>query len=396
MTPKSVVRLLLVAVLVAGGCAKHEAAVPTLAAAPVMSWTHFEVPAQPPVTPELVAHGRRVFEMNCASCHGPKGGGNGFCADFLTPRPRNFTAGVFRFKTTPGSALPTDADLFRTVSLGLRGTPMPPWKFLLPEGDRWAVVAYVKTLVPEFDNQKAGTPVNLGSAPGQITADRVKQGGQLYMDAGCNKCHGDEGYGDGESADTLHDYENRPIHPRNFHKAFEFKRGHTLNDIALTIATGNNGTPMPSFQDSLEPDQIWDVAAYVMGLEDKRLAPGTASESAANSGESLGRPDVVIKLVERAWHYEPKNITVYQGQVVRVDFQPNDNGLGAGHGFAIDGYDKSVFMNGSLVQRPKSVTFVASKAGTFTFYCATQCSTGSLHPNMKGTLVVLAADGHGK
>lgn len=380
----------------AAGCGKHEGApTATTAAAPVLSWTHFEVPPEPPVTPELIAHGREVFETNCASCHGEKGDGNGRCADFLTPRPRNFTMGTFRFKTTPGSDLPTDSDLFRTVSLGLRGTPMPPWKFLLPEQDRWAAIAYVKTLVPAFKNNSPGGPVVLAGEPKSISADAARRGEGLYMDAGCNKCHGDEGYGDGESSDTLVDYEQRPIRPRNFHKGFEFKRGHTLRDIALTIATGNNGTPMPSFADSLDPPQIWDVAQYVIGLDDKRLAPGTGAQSADQRGKALGNPDIVIKLRERAWHYAPDTITVHEGQVVRVDFQPTDNGLGAGHGFAIDGYDKDVFINGSLVGRPKSVTFVADKPGTFTFYCATQCSTGSLHPHMKGTLVVLGRDGGG-
>ncbi len=88
----------------------------------------------------------------------------------------------------------------------------------------------------------------------------------------------------------------------------------------------------------------------------------------------------------------PTEIRVRQGQVVRIDFQPTDNGLGVGHGFAVDGYDKTVFMNGVLVQRPKSVTFLADKAGTFTFYCATQCSTGPLHPKMNGKLIVEPAE----
>ena len=295
-----------------------------------------------------------------------------------------------RFKTTPGAELPTDSDLFRTVSLGLRGTPMPPWKFLLADNDRWAVVAYIKTIAPALA-QKPGTPVDLGPEPKEITAQKIATGKQFYLDAGCPTCHGEEGYGDGESADTLLDYAQMPIRPRNFHKGFEFKRGHTLRDIALTIATGNNGTPMPSFRETLEPDQIWDVAAFVYRLDNPRLAPGTGSQSASTHGEYLGHPDVVIKLRERAWHYDPGTITVRQGQIVRVDFQPTDNGLGVGHGFAVDGYDKDVFMNGALVGRPKSVTFLADKPGTFTFYCATQCSTGSLHPNMKGTLIVLAA-----
>ncbi len=373
------------------GCERREAAAPASPAPPILSWSHFEVPPEPPSTPDLVADGQRVFNENCASCHGPRGEGNGRCAEFLTPRPRNFVAGILRFKSTPGADLPTDADLFRTVSLGLRGTPMPPWKFLLSDRDRWAVVAYIKTLAPAL-NGPAGKPVELGAEPQQITPQMVADGKQLYADAGCATCHGDEGYGDGPSADTLLDSAQMPIRPRNFHKGFEFKRGHTLRDIALTITTGNNGTPMPSFRESLDPAQVWDVAAFVYGLDNPRLAPGSGSMSAVAQGANLGHPDVVINLRERAWRYEPAVIQVTEGQIVRINFQPTDNGLGAGHGLAIDGYDKDAFINGALVGRPKSVTFKADKPGTFTFYCATQCSTGSLHPNMKGTLVVLAAN----
>jgi mono/diheme cytochrome c family protein len=387
--------VLIVAALGLLGCDRGEKppAVSTSAAAAAaepISWTHFDVPTAPAPSSELLAHGKDVYEQNCAACHGRHGGGDGRCAQFLLPHPRNFTAGIFRFKTTPGSALPTDADLFRTVSLGLHATGMPPWRFLLSAHDRWAVVQYVKTLAPAFHDREAGKPVVLGGEPRAVTAEQVARGKQLYADAGCASCHGEEGYGDGQSADTLKDSFGVPIRPRNFHKAADFKRGHTLRDVALTVATGNNGTPMPAFGDALEPDQLWDLAAYVLSLEDKRLAGG-GTAAAATVGEHLGKPDVVVKLIERSWQYVPSEIRVRQGQTVRVEFQPTDNGLGAGHGFAIDGYDKVAFINGAMVQRPKSVTFVADKAGRFTFYCATQCSTGSLHPNMKGTLVVEAA-----
>jgi mono/diheme cytochrome c family protein len=357
-----------------------------------ISWTHFDVPAEPPLTPELLAKGKDVFAQNCASCHGDSGAGDGTCAQFLIPHPRDFTKGVFRFKTTPAGELPTDQDLFRTVSLGLHATGMPPWRYLLTDEDRWAAVQYLKTLSPAFADRRPGEPVDIGQEPADVTTERIARGKQLYDDAGCAKCHGAEGYGDGESADTLKDSFGNPIRPRNFHKAAEFKRGHTLRDIALTISTGNNGTPMPSFGGVLEPDQLWDLASYVMGLEEKKLAGG-GRRAAASTGDHLGEPDVVIKLIERAWRYVPNEIHVRQGQIVRIDFQPTDNGLGAGHGLAIDGYDRVSFINGAMVQRPKSLTFQADKPGTFTFYCATQCSTGSLHPNMKGTLVVEPARG---
>ena len=234
-----------------------------------ISWTHFDVPAEPPLTPELLAKGKEVFAQNCASCHGVSGAGDGTCAPFLIPHPRDFTKSIFRFKTTPGGALPTDQDLFRTVSLGLHATGMPPWRYLLTDADRWAAVQYVKTLAPAYENHRAGTPVDIGREPEDLTPERVARGKQLYDDAGCASCHGAEGYGDGQSADTLKDAFGSPIQPRNFHKAAEFKRGHTLRDIALTISTGNNGTPMPSFGEVLEPQQLWDLATYVMGLDER-------------------------------------------------------------------------------------------------------------------------------
>jgi mono/diheme cytochrome c family protein len=366
---------------------------PAAQAAPTpISWTHFDVPPPPPVTPALLAKGKEVFAQNCASCHGATGAADGPCAQFLIPHPRDFTKSIFRFKTTRGGELPTDEDLFRTVALGLHATGMPPWRYLLTDDDRWAAVEYVKTLAPAFEGGRAGTPVDLGQEPAELGPERIARGKQLYEDAGCAACHGAEGYGDGQSADTLQDSFGNPIRPRNFHKAAEFKRGHTLRDIALTISTGNNGTPMPSFGDVLERDQLWDLAGYVMSLDEKKLAGGGAP-AAASTGDDLGEPDVVIKLTERAWRYVPNEIRVRQGQIVRIDFQPTDNGLGAGHGLAIDGYDQVSFINGAMVQRPKALTFVADKAGTFTFYCATQCSTGNLHPNMKGTLVVEPAHG---
>jgi len=352
-----------------------------------ISWTHFDVPTAPPVTPELLARGKELFANNCSSCHGDAGAADGVCAQFLIPHPRDFTKGVFRFKTTAGGAMPTDTDLFRTISLGLHGTGMPPWKFLVSEEDRWALVAYVKTFSDGFEKSEAEPPVDLGPEPKQVTDEMRARGAELYAKAECAKCHGKQGYGDGPSAETLKDSFGNPIQPRNFHDASHFKRGHTLRDIALTVHTGNNGTPMPAYDASFASDEIWALAAHVMSLADSRFEGG-GTPAAATSGEALGTPDVVVKLTEHHWKYSPDVIRVAQGQLVRVEFQPTDNGLGVGHGFAVDGYDKSVFINGAMVQRPKSVTFRADKAGTFTFYCATQCSTGSLHPHMTGKLIV--------
>ncbi len=356
-----------------------------------LSWMHFDPPEPPPMTAELEAEGRQVFQDHCAGCHGETGAADGVCAVFLSPQPRDFTTGIYRFKTTPGGQMPTDEDLFRTVSVGVQSTGMPPWQYLLSEHERWALVAHLKTFSDRFESRGAGTPVDLGSEPAKVDAETIARGREMYEKAGCGKCHGATGYGDGPSALTLKDSFGNAIPPRNYHKASDFKRGHTLPDIALTIYTGNNGTPMPAFNEALSEEEIWELAAYVYSLAELRFAGG-GTPAAAVTGRDLGEPDVVIELTERQWKFIPDEIRVHQGQVVRINFQPTDNGLGVGHGFAIDGYDKSVFMNGALVQRPKSVTFLADKAGTFSFYCATQCSTGPLHPKMNGKLIVEPAE----
>ena len=78
--------------------------------------------------------------------------------------------------------------------------------------------------------------------------------------------------------------------------------------------------------------------------------------------EGVGAPDRVITLREHAWKYEPSEIHVKRGEVVQIDFSATDNGLGAGHGFALDGLDQSVFINGAMVGAPLSVTFKVDDA----------------------------------
>src|SRR3990167_4453688 len=94
----------------------------------------------------LLARGRAVYEANCAVCHGERGDGAGHAAHMLRVQPRDFTRGLFKFRSTPSGVLPTDEDLLATVTRGLRWTAMVG-RPDLPEPDRRAVVQYVKTFV---------------------------------------------------------------------------------------------------------------------------------------------------------------------------------------------------------------------------------------------------------
>ena len=83
---------------------------------------------QPRVTPKLLSLGRSLYQAQCASCHGDKGDARGPLAAKLRPVPTDFTRGVFKIRSTPTGSLPTDRDLFRTLTRGLHGTAMQPWR----------------------------------------------------------------------------------------------------------------------------------------------------------------------------------------------------------------------------------------------------------------------------
>ena len=95
-------------------------------------------------SPELLELGRQTFAKECVACHGATGNGEGDAAYLLYPRPRDFTTGSFRIIST-WEGIPTDDDLFTTISRGMPGSAMPSWAHL-PEETRWGLVHYVKTL----------------------------------------------------------------------------------------------------------------------------------------------------------------------------------------------------------------------------------------------------------
>jgi mono/diheme cytochrome c family protein len=289
----------------------------------------------------------------------------------------------FKFRTTGSGQLPTDDDLFRIISRGANGTGMPPWQYLLSDADRWALVDYVKTFSPRFQAERPQV-VALADPPGP--ARDVARGRLVYDKMQCAKCHGDDGRGMGPSALTLVDAKGRHVNTRDFTQPGSFRTGWTEREIIRTLATGNNGVSMPAYTGVMTAQEQYDLAAYIMSLAG--TGPGRQRQETTRSMAGVGSPTRVIAVREHAWRFEPAEIRIKAGEVVRIDYSTTDNGLGAGHGFAIDGFDQEVFINGAVVGSPRSVTFRIDQPGTYKFYCATQCSTTDLHPHMKGTLIV--------
>jgi cytochrome c oxidase cbb3-type subunit 2 len=216
-----------------------------------------------PASDDLISHGRQVYRARCVGCHGEAGDGNGLAATFLFPRPRDFTVGAFKFRSTPSGSLPTDGDLLRTVTRGVRWTAMPTWHEL-PDKHRLAVVSFIKTFSPRFKEEKPEPPLVLSDPP-KATAELLARGKEQYQKAKCFQCHGESGKGDGPSADELMDDLKFPIRPADFTRG-QFKGGSSVRDIYRTMTSGLDGTPMPSFADSMTDEERWAISYYVLSL----------------------------------------------------------------------------------------------------------------------------------
>lgn len=83
-----------------------------------------------------------LYRRHCAHCHGVTGDGMGPTASFLSPYPRDFRLGRFKFKSSPTGTPPSKEDLKRLLQDGVPGTSMPSFRLLRDE-ELDALVDYV-------------------------------------------------------------------------------------------------------------------------------------------------------------------------------------------------------------------------------------------------------------
>ena len=209
--------------------------------------------------------GKQTYLKYCSQCHGEKGDGAGYAAPHLYPLPRNFTTGKFKIRTTPNGSLPLHQDLVNIIKRGMPYTSMPAWP-TLSDQEVSNVAYYIQTFSPDFANAELiPKPVELPSAPASSAAS-IEAGKKLYADTGCLKCHGNLGRADGPSAPTLKDDFGMPIRAANLSQRWTFRGGSSREDIFRTMSTGFNGTPMPSFSDSLSVEQRWQITDFIASL----------------------------------------------------------------------------------------------------------------------------------
>jgi len=224
---------------------------------------------QPPVSQELLSAGEKIYQRQCAACHGIDGRGDGEAAYLLYPKPRNLVNARYRLVST-WEGVPTDRDLFNTISRGMPGSSMPSWAHL-SENDRWALVYYIKSLAerplevkpqkrPQPDGSDGQGIIDVPPKP-PYDAKAEARAHELFRDA-CASCHGPAGKGDG--VQEQFDEEGYPTRPRDL-TAGVFKGSPDPVEVYRHIVAGIPGSPMP-MSDWAYGDDAWHLAHFVLSL----------------------------------------------------------------------------------------------------------------------------------
>ncbi|HUL45192.1 MAG TPA: c-type cytochrome [Bacteroidota bacterium] len=229
-------------------------------------------PAIPDGIPDLdaVHRGQMVYKQQCAPCHGIQGDGKGFLAAGFDVKPRDFTEGMYKFRTTKTGEFPSIEDIEHTVRVGVSGTTMPAWGQFLTDQQVSDVSRYLITFSDQFaqawKEQKSPEKLDVPPVP-QDLSSLAAQGKAIFDRAQCAKCHGDAGRGDGPATATLQDSWEQPIVPADLTYKWQFKNGYKAEDVYRTMFGGLNGTPMPSYLEAF-PDQKdqWALVSYVLSL----------------------------------------------------------------------------------------------------------------------------------
>lgn len=229
---------------------------------------------------DMLIQGKEAYIQYCARCHGATGLGDGPDAKRVPVTPRNFTRGTFKFRTTASGTPPTDTDLMNVLNHGLSGSGMPNFANLGIDV-KTSLIAYIKTFSDAFDQYQ---PQPLAEPNLKAKVD-PKRGKEIYDKLQCGLCHGSQGRANGTSAPTLVDAWGAPIKPANLNQEWTYRAGSTARDIYFRLMSGIAGTPMPSYDGAISQDEAWQLANYVVSLQ--QHANWSYSVSAAKVSDTL-------------------------------------------------------------------------------------------------------------
>ena len=209
------------------------------------------------------SRGKALYTVNCASCHGERGTGDGPDAQRLERRPPDFTDMVFMREETP-------ADFFLVISLGRRLTAMAAWGDALSVQDRWDLISYLWALRSSF---RAGL-----------------EGQRLFI-THCAGCHATAAAGlDAEQSAA----------PKGALTDIERTGAQSDAEIYTAVTDGIAGKGMPGFRSTLSDEERWKVVAFVRALTLGDSASVGEGPSAAAVGGEQPYLEQAVSRVQRA------------------------------------------------------------------------------------------------
>ncbi len=229
--------------------------------------------------------GKAIYDKRCSWCHGKEGMGDGPAAEFLNPPPRDFTMGVYKWRSTPFDEIaPSDEDFVKMIKgaashegmpgwTGMNDTSMDGWGDMLSDGGIKDLIIYIKGFGQLEKAEKASIDLSNIVKPSK---ESIERGKELFKDR-CSECHGEEGRGDGRK--RLKDDWGARTWPRDLTKSWTFRAGAGAKDIYARASVGIPGTQMPSFADpksnkKMTDAERWDAANYVTSLNEPYKRPG--------------------------------------------------------------------------------------------------------------------------
>ncbi len=102
------------------------------------TWVLAQAQKPPQKSSELLSQGKKLFDQNCVTCHGPKGDGKGQLGASLKPAPSDFTKPFNQWAYGKGDL----KKVFDVITKGIPNSAMVKWDHL-PEQERWALVYFV-------------------------------------------------------------------------------------------------------------------------------------------------------------------------------------------------------------------------------------------------------------
>lgn len=288
-----------------------------------LAGAHLALAQQPDLGTEAQREaGRQLYLQKCAQCHGDNGDAESIATPYFKPEPRDFTAGVYKIRSTPSGELPTDQDLINIIRNGMPYTGMPAW----PDLNRQQLtnlMYYIKTFSADFaDPDYLPEPIDFPKPP-RFSEESAEKGRAVFEANECIACHGNLGRGDGVSAPTLTDEWGNHIRPADMTKRWTFRGGSGRADIYRTFTTGMNGTPMPSYRGIIDAEDQWHLVDYVYALS--RDNPNYATILIATAIED----ELDLSLGKALFEQATAAYFPIVGQVVEPgrEFYPGINGI---------------------------------------------------------------------